>query len=438
MTAPPAGSRSPARRLTVLAAVAALLLLAPLAAWRLGGGEGETPRADGPAASSASSASPAGDPVARRTADGARVVRALTALLAGGPEAPSEDAVVDPRQPRAREQVRSLAATLRAWDARGLSARFVAVDPAASGAGSEWVGTVEVRVRIPGQGPVAFTTAMRFRETSAGTRFAGTGAALAEQSGATVGATPTWWSEPLAFGRTGRVVALAPTRGAVERLLTQGRRAVQEVRRVLPGWDGRLVLELPGSQVTTENALGAAPGSYAGIAAVTTTRTRDGRGPAYVLLNPAVWSGLGPAAAQVVVTHEAVHVARGATATAAPLWLVEGFADYVALRDVPVPPRRSAAAYLQRVRTEGLPTALPTEADFDARTSGLGATYEAAWLLARTIARAAGEGALVAFADAVDAGTPVTAALRDEVGLTERALLRRWRSDVRRLAGLTG
>ena len=80
-------------------------------------------------------------------------------------------------------------------------------------------------------------------------------------------------------------------------------------------------------------------GTYAGIAAVTTTV--DGSGspdaPVHVFVNPDVTRRLRGAGAQVVMSHELVHVATDAATSAVDLWLLEGFADYVALRDVPLP-----------------------------------------------------------------------------------------------------
>ncbi|WP_220138531.1 basic secretory family protein, partial [Nocardioides massiliensis] len=175
-----------------------------------------------------------------------------------------------------------------------------------------------------------------------------------------------------------------------------------------------------------------------GIAAVTTrpVGVQAESEAAYVLLNPPVWGGLGPRAAQVVLTHEAVHVARGATRTPAPLWVVEGVADYVALRDGGVPARRSAARFLDKVRDQGLPRRLPTEEDFDARRQGLGATYESAWLACRLIAQTYGERRLLRFADALDDGMSLERAFRSELRTTKRAFVQDWRAHLARLAGI--
>ena len=62
---------------------------------------------------------------------------------------------------------------------------------------------------------------------------------------------------------------------------------------------------------------------------------------------------------------EATHVALSAAVSDLPLWLVEGFADYVALRDVEVPVRRSAAELTAWVRRHGALTRLPGAGGFD-------------------------------------------------------------------------
>ena len=73
------------------------------------------------------------------------------------------------------------------------------------------------------------------------------------------------------------------------------------------------------------------------------TTTADGSGsedaPVHVFVNPDVTRGLKGAGAQVVMSHEITHVATDAATSPVDPWLLEGFADYVALRDVPLPPR---------------------------------------------------------------------------------------------------
>ena len=152
--------------------------------------------------------------------------------------------------------------------------------------------------------------------------------------------------------------------------------AQEVVRRVLPAW--RAVGGRRGARVAAalDATLDAADGTYAGIAAVTTTV--DGSGspdaPVHVFVNPDVTRGLRGAGAQVVMSHELVHVATDAATSTVDLWLLEGFADYVALRDVPLPlshhrragdrpraPRRPARAACpgRRTSTPGPPTSRP-------------------------------------------------------------------------------
>ena len=92
------------------------------------------------------------------------------------------------------------------------------------------------------------------------------------------------------------------------------------------------------------------------------------------------------------MSHEATHVATGAWDSRTPLWLLEGFADYVALRDVDLPVQKSAAQIIAAVRRDGAPRELPDAAAFGARTPHLGATYESAWLAVPADRRAAGRG----------------------------------------------
>jgi hypothetical protein len=153
-----------------------------------------------------------------------------------------------------------------------------------------------------------------------------------------------------------------------------------------------------------------------------------------VFVNPDLFGRLRPAGAAVVMSHEATHVATGAYASPLPLWLLEGFADYVALRGVRLPVARSAAQAVARVDRRGLPARLPTDAAFGAQAEDLGATYEAAWLAVREVADEAGEAALVRFYRRADAGTPVARALASTTGLTVPGLTERWRDELRRLA----
>lgn len=243
--------------------------------------------------------------------------------------------------------------------------------------------------------------------------------------------SPLWLSGPLEVRRTDRTLVLVDGSAAeADAMARRAEAAVPVVRRVLPAWQRGLVVEMPGSVAELDATLDAEAGAHDQIAAVTTSA--DGSvapaAPVHVFMNPDLYGRLGGVGAQVVMSHEATHVAADAWASAMPLWLLEGFADYVALRDVDLPVSRSAAQVIAEVRRDGPPRALPDAAEFGARTPDLGATYESAWLACRLLAELGGEEALVRFYRDVDAGAPLETALRSSFGLTVPAFTQRWRT----------
>ena len=212
------------------------------------------------------------------------------------------------------------------------------------------------------------------------------------------------------------------------------------VRAVLPAWPGGLVVEVPDSASGLDAMLAAEPGSYANIAAVSATvdGTLTPTSPAHVFVNPDLYRDLGPVGEQVVMTHEATHIATGAPTTSGmPLWLLEGFADYVALRDTDLPISRTAGQVIAQVQADGVPASLPGPAEFDATATHLGASYEAAWLACLVLVDLAGEDALVRVYDDVRGGRGIGAALRSSAGIDEAELTRRWQDRLETLAAAT-
>ena len=143
-----------------------------------------------------------------------------------------------------------------------------------------------------------------------------------------------------------------------------------------------------------------APAQYDGIAAVTTSAdgSRSGPHPCTSSSTPRSFLPLGPRGAQVVVTHEATHVATAAATSTSPTWLVEGFADYVALRSQRLPLATSASRIIALRPRHGAPAHLPGAAAVRSRRSPhLEARYESAWLACRLLADDGGPRSLVAF-----------------------------------------
>ena len=348
------------------------------------------------------------------------------------------DDVVALATPEAREllgQVDDNAAALRISD---VSMRYVdegapltAEELAELGEDAEgaWRATVELEYRYGGfdKTPARMETSVVLAPTSDGARIVSFGDAGSR--------TPLWLADRLSVVRTGDtlVAAAGDSAGRYARLLPP---AVRQVRRVLPDWRGPLIVEVPRSASQLDAALKAEPGQYDNIAAVTTTV--DGSlasdAPVRVFVNPTVFGKLKERGAQVVMSHEATHVATGATFTTMPTWLQEGFADFVALDDAGVPVDLAARQILDRIRKEGLPRTLPTSEDLDPTANGLGATYEEAWLACRFMAQKYGADRLVRFYRSVAAGASTQEAFRSELGTTQRMFVAQWRRDLARLA----
>jgi hypothetical protein len=193
---------------------------------------------------------------------------------------------------------------------------------------------------------------------------------------------------------------------------------------------------VPRSAAVAAALLGRPTAALRGVAAVTTTMdaSASARAPALIVLNPAVMATLDRDAAQLVVSHEAVHAATGAAGVQLPLWVAEGFADYVALRAGRVPVHQAGSQILSRVRRTGPPVRLPPDAAFSAARSGVGRAYEAAWLVFRLLDERYGAPAAVAVYRAVLRGVSVNAALRRHVGVTTAQLTTAWRQSMRALA----
>lgn len=297
-----------------------------------------------------------------------------------------------------------------------------------------WTATVAVTWRVSG-----------FETTSARTEvelaFADDGTSIRSIGGGT-GNTPVWLDGPATVRRTDDVVVLV-SEGAlpIRPLLKEAEQALVDARRVLGGRGDRLVVEVPASADALHAALGLPRGTYDAVAAVTTSA--DGANvpgtPIHVFVNPDVFGVLDPTAAQVVISHEAVHALTEApSALGVEPWLLEGFADYVALRDVDLPLSRTARQIAAQVRDRGVPEALPSRVDLDSQAHHLGAAYEASWLVCVTLVEQGGEEALVDLYEAVLDGADLDAELRARFGWTLADLTRAWQDKLRSISAVGG
>ncbi|MFI6488190.1 hypothetical protein [Streptomyces sp. NPDC050564] len=209
-------------------------------------------------------------------------------------------------------------------------------------------------------------------------------------------------------------------------------------------WSGHVVVVVPKSLDGMAGLLGAPASGYRGIAAVTTGEAGgSSRAPAdRIIVNPDAYGVLGDFGKQVVLTHETTHVATRAHTTAAtPLWLSEGYADWVGYRGS----GRTAAQVapeLERAVMEGhVPAALPDDKDFGftGDAARLAQAYEGGWMACRLIADRWGEVRLNDFYRAVGdhqkrAGA-VEGALRDVLHTTPEKFTAQWREYLRAQLG---
>jgi len=97
----------------------------------------------------------------------------------------------------------------------------------------------------------------------------------------------------------------------------------------------------------------------------------------------------------VVLRHELSHVAtRSITSTKAPLWVTEGFAEYVGRKQTYRRIADAAPDLAAEVRSGSVPRTLPVDADFAVSGLRAGVAYQTAWSLWAFVAGRFGEGTL--------------------------------------------
>ena len=334
--------------------------------------------------------------------------------------------------PDAAELMSGVAVNATSVDLRAVTARYVDQVGTVAADGS-WSAVTEVAWQVDGDSaPSQAQVVVSFAPDGDGLGIAGFGG----DDSAERGRVPLWLRGELSVARSrGVLVMVDGAQSEADEVAARVRRGIDVVRRVLPAWRAPVVVEVPASAADLDETLGADPGTYKAISAVTATAGSgtDAEAPVHVFVNPTVTDRLRRAGAQVVMSHELVHVATDAARSGAEPWLVEGFADYVALRDTDLPDSTTLGRAIADARRDGVPDDLPGAADFDTRAVGLQARYEEAWLACRIIAERLGERRLVAMYDAAGSGTPVASALARR-GLPMDEFVALWRARLKRVA----
>ena len=243
---------------------------------------------------------------------------------------------------------------------------------------------------------------------------------LTDAKGLPMGANgQPWDAGAIKVVRSNRVLAVlsADDAGRSSGLLTMAETGVDRVLAVRPGgWPGKVLLTAVQDSKIFEAYFTDSPDRVSQVAAVavpyysqvpawhtsaTYTATR-------VVFNPQQLGGAADAELLHDLTHEFTHVAMGpVTVGATPLWLVEGFAEYVAFKPEQVRPQ-----YLRSVLSQVKP-GLPENKDYYADALH----YVVSWQACKMIAERYGEAKLMALYEAFQTTSNMDATLKRILGV---------------------
>jgi len=305
--------------------------------------------------------------------------------------------------------------------------------------GARTVAQAELRYRIEGYDTTPVTAARTLELAERGGRWR-----LTADRAAKDGAQELWQQGRVQVvrGSHSLILGVGQDRDRLRSIAVTADRAVPAVWGVWPDeWAGRVVVLVPASLDAMGALLGAPAAGYRGIAAVTTGAA--GGSPAdRVIVNPQAYGVLGAFGQRVVITHETTHVAtRAHTSATTPMWLSEGFADWVAYRGTGRTAEQAAPELQRAVRRGDVPDVLPADKDFSfgGDADSLGRAYEGGWLACELIVARWGEKRLIAFYRAVGGGehraTAVTKAFSEVLGTKPEDFTVRWREYLRERLG---
>lgn len=182
---------------------------------------------------------------------------------------------------------------------------------------------------------------------------------------------PLWLVEPVEVVGDDQVMVIAGE-GARPWLevarVARDRVADAGLQHLTAGWQGQLVVEAPASAAGFAAVMGVPTTDLAVVGAVTwVANTAAGEGESSatrIVVNPVTAGALPQPSAEVLLTHEAVHVATGQQGQPAPgrLWVMEGLAELVALPADPTEQSLSLESARAACVTD---LSAPADADFN-------------------------------------------------------------------------
>lgn len=314
-------------------------------------------------------------------------------------------------------------------DTRGFApARRAALGPSA------WVASAELSFRLAAGDTQPWRTTLRmvFVDRDGASYLAGDREGQGPDT-----SLPLWLTERIdVVHGEHSMVAGSAGRDELRRFARTADLAVRRVSEVWGRrWDQYVVVLVPPSQTQMERLIGVDSHTQTAVAAVTTSVGRpDPALASHIVVNPHTFDQIGSLGRLVVLTHEATHVASHATVSGMPVWLSEGFADYVGFHRSGLPSAVIAHEFLRDVHRRGAPDALPSGAEFDPRARALDEAYESAWTACRYVAYHWDQATLLRFYVAMD-GARTKAdqerVYRRVLGTSSDRFVQGWRAYVR-------
>ena len=296
---------------------------------------------------------------------------------------------------------------------------------------------LQLRYRFKGQdaSPVLGELSYTFVLTRSGWRIGGQGDARP----AWRDDVQIWDAGPVRTRRTGRtlVVYHPGSETLAGRLLAAAERGYGEVAATWTGrWERKVVILVPRDQAEAERLVRAR--DLSPVAALSASSVESGPGGRVlgnrIVVNSTVLAPYPNLDLQNVVTHEMTHVATR-TLGDVPLFLVEGFAEYTALRPLRrYLPRRTRPALAERVDAGRFDGRLPSARDLRGRDGVV--AYDEASTFCLWVVERYGEGKLRSLYRVFAGSRPPTADELDQgfqevLGVSKRTAEARWAAWVR-------
>jgi len=326
-------------------------------------------------------------PKSRKTALDVILAQRATAVLKGDVKAFL--ASVDPKQPKLVAEQRVLFGNLRQFQFTTL--QYFVADERLSPKMEEQYGKsafstrVMMRYQLAGLDPKPVQTDLGYTFVVQVGRWILVADDAIEETLSDDGHRQPWDFQPISVIRRGKVVVVVdkaePALG--KKIAGVSQTAVAAVRRHWPRpWNGAVMVVAMSEPHVMSLLWTTGTGTGWTIAAKAVT-LYDGEPLSVkavapvgsrIVINPAVRKTLD----EDLLVHEMTHVATVPIGLRAPVWLVEGVAEYVRCRSIEDDPRWTVDPYRKTVRTKYLPSmkVLPGEAEFDANGDR---SYGQAW-----------------------------------------------------------